>query len=77
MGIPLSALLAADQADQLEAVHHRHVDVDQRDVEVVAGHLAQPVHAVLRLHDLDVLEALQANTSSWRMVGLSSTIRMR
>jgi hypothetical protein len=55
----LQRLLLADQMDQLEAVHHRHVDVDEGEVEVVARHLAEAVHAVARFDDLGAGNALQ------------------
>src|SRR5207244_2910882 len=48
------------QRDELETVHHRHVDVGQDQVDLVRpGELLQRVDAVDRLDDLRVLEPLE------------------
>jgi hypothetical protein len=52
----LDRLVPPDQTDQLEPVHHGHVDVDERDVERLARDLAQPVHAVMRFDEFDVTQ---------------------
>jgi hypothetical protein len=49
----------SESARSLETVHHRHIDVDQGEIEVVAGDSAQTVHSVLRLHQLGALEPLE------------------
>ncbi|MNP05335.1 hypothetical protein D3C76_972830 [compost metagenome] len=44
----LQALVAAHQGDQLDAIHARHVDIGDQQVEVVAAQRVPAVHAIYR-----------------------------
>ena len=54
---PRKALLSANQADELQPIHDRHIDVHEGQVEMVTGDLPEAVHAILRFHDLDTLRS--------------------
>src|SRR2546423_13428813 len=59
-GDVLQLRVLTHQRDELEAVHDRHVDVGQDQVDLLrAGELLQRIDAVDRLDDLGVLESLQ------------------
>jgi hypothetical protein len=52
-------LFVPDPADERQAVHHEHPDVNEHEVEMVAGHFAQTANPVLHFDDLNIFHALK------------------
>jgi hypothetical protein len=73
IGTVLWDSIGAHALHELEPVHDGHVHVREDDIELVRGELAQPVHAVDRFDDAGARTRESAKTSSWRIIGESST----